>query len=189
MSQAVFFFGGFQASQQHVDAWRQSAKQQKPAIDFHAFPWPAGVTKADDRSAIEGFKRHGVRDAVIGDIQGADADTIFIVGHSSGCAIANDVDANLKDTQHIALVSLDGFRPSAAQLDRDTTQVWGAICEGVTSLHFPAMSQRRREVYTATGCKLMWPLHFSLVNTNARDGQVTGTGDGYADCKANLCFL
>ncbi|HZF34226.1 MAG TPA: hypothetical protein VE914_10530, partial [Candidatus Angelobacter sp.] len=110
MSQAVFFFGGYHASEPDIDAWLRSARVQKPTVEFIGFPWPKGAHAGAD-SAVKTFSKHGKYDSVIDDIQGNGADTIFIVGHSSGCAIANAVDAGLEWTENIVLVALDGFTP------------------------------------------------------------------------------
>jgi hypothetical protein len=53
---------------------------------------------------------------VIKKIEDSHADNIYIVGHSSGCAIANKVNSLLKgDHKNITLVDLDGFAPSGDQ--------------------------------------------------------------------------
>ena len=128
MKQAVFYFGGYQASEHDIAVWLRSARAQQPRVEFIGFPWTGGASARAD-SAVKTFSKHGKYDLVIDDIQGNGADTIFIVGHSSGCAIANAVDAGLEWTENIVLVALDGFTPNKYQLDRDTTQVWGARCD------------------------------------------------------------
>ena len=188
MSQAVFYFGGYLASHGDIEAWLRSARVQKPTVEFIGFPWPKGASSGAD-SAVKTFSKGGKYDSVIDDIQGNGADTIYIVGHSSGCAIANAVDAGLEYTNHIVLVALDGFTPNDDQLDRNTTQVWGAICDGVRSRNFPGIAKGRRKIYTAKNCKSEWALHFSLVNAAARDGLVDSVTKGYAKCQANLLFL
>lgn len=188
MSVAVFFFGGFLASAHDIDAWVRSAKAQKPTVEFIGFPWPKGASSGA-ASAVRTFSQRGRYDSVIDDIQGNDADKIYIVGHSSGCAIANAVHAGLEYIGHHVLVALDGFTPNADQLDEETTQVWGAVCEGVHSRNFPGHVKGRRRIYPAKNCKTMWALHFSLVNAAATDRLVTSISKGYANCQANLCFL
>ena len=189
MSQAVFYFGGYLASQLNIDAWVRTAKQQKPSVEFIGFPWPKGASSGDE-SAVNTFRKAGTYDSVIKNIQNNRADTIYIVGHSSGCAIANAVDASLKSTDKIVLVALDGFTPNAKQLDRETTQVWGAVCDGVHSRNYPKSSLKgRRRIYTAHYCKTQWALHFSLVNAAATDSSVHNVATGYANCQANLLFL
>jgi hypothetical protein len=142
MSRAVFYFGGYHASDLDIDAWLRSARAQKPAVEFIGFPWPKGASSGA-HSAVKTFSKHGKYASVIGDIQGNGADTIFIVGHSSGCAIANAADAGLKSTEDIVLVALDGFTPNHDQLDRETTQVWGATCDGVNSRNLTRNSSSR----------------------------------------------
>jgi len=188
MSAAVFYFGGYLASEHDIDAWLRSARAQKPTVEFIGFPWPKGASSGAD-SAVRTFSRGGKYDSVIDDIQSNGADKIYIVGHSSGCAIANAVHAGLEYIGHHVLVALDGFTPSALQLDEETTQVWGAVCDGVRSRNFPGLVKGRRRIYTAKNCKSEWALHFSLVNANATDRLVTSISKGYANCQANLCFL
>ena len=193
MKESVYFFGGFLASQLDIDKWLNSARTLKPAVEFIGFPWPKGTARPDADSAVKGFSKGGRLDAVIDHIQGNDADKIYIVGHSSGCAIANAVHAGLEYVGHHALVVLDGFGPNDAQLDEELTQVWGATCEGETSMNFPGLANGRRRIYKATNCKKKWPLHFSLVNTNSSDANkelVDGDlSKGYLNCRANLGFL
>src|SRR5215471_5225671 len=132
MKVAVFFFGGFLASPLDIDKWLRSARTLKPtSFEFIGFPWPRGAS-ADAAGAVKGFTHGGKLDSVIDDIQGNDADKIYIVGHSSGCAIANAVHAGLEYVGHHVLVALDGFKPNDDQLEDEKTQVWGAMCEGKT---------------------------------------------------------
>lgn len=192
MSETVFYFGGFLASQPDINAWVRSAKEQKPTVEFIGFPWPKGASSGA-ASAVRTFSQGGRYDSVIDDIQSNGGDKIYIVGHSSGCAIANAVYAGLEYIGHHVLVALDGFTPSALQLDEETTQVWGAMCDGVQSRNFPGLVKGRRRIYYAKNCKSQWPLHFSLVNTNASDANKALVGGdlskGYTDCRANLCFM
>jgi pimeloyl-ACP methyl ester carboxylesterase len=200
MSVAVFYFGGFQASQPDIDGWLRSARLQKPDVIFRGFPWPSGVpakgpiakTLRDDGrlaamvKAIEQFEKdqNGKTDKL---------EKIFLVGHSSGGAIANAVDADLNVDADVALVVLDGSMPSDSQLARDDTQVWGATCAGQQSRNFPGNAKGRGRVFQATNCKKEWPLHFSVVNTNASDANaklVAGDlSQGYVNCRTNLMFL
>jgi hypothetical protein len=188
MSNAVFFFGGYHATQDDIDSWLRSARRQKPVVEFVGFPWPAD-TGADAAGAVKGFKKGGKFDSAVKGIEENKADTIYVVGHSSGCAIANAVDAALKKIDNIVLVALDGFGPSDKQLDRTATQVWGAECGHVKSRNFPRFDKGRRRVHHATDCKTMWALHFSLANAAAKDHLVHSIRTGYARCEANLSFL
>ena len=168
----------------------RSAKQQKPAVKFIGFPWPSDAPKSDGDIAVKILRKNGKLDSAIKDIEGTKADTIYIVGHSSGCAIANAVDAGVYSDTHIVLVALDGYRPSDSQVDRGDTQVWGAKgANGETSLRFPSLPKGRR-IYPAKTQKTKWALHFSLVNTNVKADLVnTEIAKGYDDCQANLSFL
>src|SRR5438874_1394602 len=114
MKKVVYFFGGQDATQPQVDSWVKSAQVQEPTIDFFGFAWPTfghGSTSV----AIDTIKKTQPYKDMVAALVAAKADMYYIVGHSSGCAIANDVDANLKDTSKVTLVSLDGFKPSKEQ--------------------------------------------------------------------------
>jgi hypothetical protein len=188
MTNHALFFGGYHASQADVNAWLDSAKAQQPEVEFEAFPWPPGAA-SDDKSAVAGFTKSGLKQ-VIADIESSGADQIYIVGHSSGCAIANAVDSGLKGHSNVVLVALDGFVPDGKQLGRQSTQCWGAVRGDAKSRNYDSMKKSRRlHVYTATDCKTMWALHFSLVNAAANDKVVTSIRTGYAECKANLVWL
>jgi thioesterase domain-containing protein len=195
MSTSVFFFGGYNATQTHVDAWVKSAKAQKAAIDFNGFPWPNyGDGSTDD--AITTFKKSDEYKSMVATIEASSAGPIYIVGHSSGCAIANSVNTDLKekDTKKVALVALDGFKPSAKQRNRPSTQVWGAYFgdlnakDVVKSKNFPE-GVAGAKFFPAT-VKTFWALHFSLVNTATTDKKPATTIEtGYAQCNANLVWL
>ena len=161
MSVAVFFFGGFKASQSDIDRWLRSARLQKPQVIFRGFPWPSGASAKDD-IAIKTLRRDGRLAEMVRAIEQFEKDqnsktdkleTIFLVGHSSGCAIANAVDVDLNVDADVALVALDGFRPSDSQLARDNTQVWGATCDGQQARNFPGNAKGRGRVFQATNCK------------------------------------
>ena len=96
---------------------------------------------------------------------------------------------SLKDTSKVVLVALDGFTPDPDQLKRSSTQVWGAVCDGVKSKNYPGLSGGRRKIYQATDCKTKWALHFSLVNAAATDKLVQSIATGYFKCEANLVWL
>jgi hypothetical protein len=186
----VFYFGGFQASQPDIDKWLRSARFQKPAVKFIAFPWLGGATDPDGDRAVEMLRKSGKLASIIKDVEATKAETIFIVGHSSGCAIANAVDAGENSDTHIVLVALDGYRPSDTQVDRGDTQVWGAKgAKGEKSLRFPKPEKGRR-VFPAQTQRTEWALHFSLVNTSVKADLSGGEIDkGYENCSANLSFL
>ncbi len=124
MSTSVFFFGGFKANADNMKVWLDTARAQKSKVDFNAFPYPDAGPK--DKDAVAAFKQlKSVADA----ITKSKADLIYIVGHSSGCAIANAVDDALKDHSKIALVTLDGYVPDEKQRGRKSTQLWSAKCD------------------------------------------------------------
>jgi hypothetical protein len=192
MSTSVLFFGGYNATENQVKSWVASAQGLRSDVDFRGFPWPSGAA-SDDRSAVAGFRNAGLFKAAVKAVEASTAETVYLVGHSSGCAIANAVDEAFKDHDKIVLVSLDGFAPSKGQLARPSTQVWAAECEGVKSRNYHKGLKGRLKVYPATDCKTMWALHFSVVNTSANDADVPdvkgGWKNGYVNCRANLCWL
>jgi hypothetical protein len=189
-SEVVFYFGGFLASPSDIEKWLRSARLQKPAVKFFGFPWPSGAVDSDGDKAVDMLRKSGKLASFIKDIEATKADTIFIVGHSSGCAIANAVDAGVYSDTHIVLVALDGYRPSESQVDRGDTQVWGAKgAKGEPSLRFPK-SDKGRRIFPAKTQRTEWALHFSLVNTNVKaDLTRSEIAKGYDDCQANLSFL
>jgi basic membrane lipoprotein Med (substrate-binding protein (PBP1-ABC) superfamily) len=191
MSTCVLFFGGYKATHTDMKVWLGSARAQKPDLLFDAFAWPRGAG-ADASSAVTTFTKAGHYKSAISSLESSGADLIYIVGHSSGCAIANAVDRGLKDHANVVLVALDGFGPDRKQLARSSTQVWAAECDGVTSRNYKALKGAvggRLKVYTASSCKTSWALHFSLVNAAANDSAVQSIATGYAQCRANLVWL
>ena len=214
MSTYVIFFGGWRATPADMQAWQGSAKAQRKDVDFDAIPWPSGAA-SDAKSAVSAFKnkKTGRYKSVIDDIhaiqyanaQSANASKIYIVGHSSGCAIANAVDADITNHSDVMLVALDGFVPGPKQLARQNTQVWAAkafpipfLDEGISRNYTNlknAVGSRLQVYFAAPGCTTEWALHFSLVNSAANDKIVTGTNSreivatGYTQCIANLVWL
>ncbi|MFO1327188.1 MAG: hypothetical protein U1F56_07505 [Rubrivivax sp.] len=191
MSTSVFYFGGYKASQTDMNLWLASARAQQPDVAFSAWPWPAG-TRSDDVSAAAGARKAGIVKAALAAIGQSGADKVYIVGHSSGCAIANAVDDELKDHERVALVALDGFSPGRGQLARASTQVWAAECDGVVTANHPWLLKAvgsRLKVWQATDCKRAWALHFSVVNAASSDRTVTKVEQGYANCRTNLMWL
>jgi hypothetical protein len=191
MSAWVLFFGGYKATRTDVNVWCASAKAQKPDITFDGYPWPSGA-KSDAVSAVSTFKQAGSYAQALGIIRECATDCVYLVGHSSGCAIANAVDRGLKDTSNVILVALDGFLPSRAQLARPSTQVWAAVCGKARSRNHDALKNAiggRLKVYQATDCFDSWSLHFSVVNSAANDRAVTSIASGYAQCRANLRWM
>jgi hypothetical protein len=182
----VVFFGGFQSSQLDMERWLDSAENQRNDVRFDAFPFP-DIPKSGDDDAVNGFKDF---DEAIKKIEDSPADKIYIVGHSSGCAIANEVNARVKrDHKNITLVDLDGFAPSGDQIKGATVQAWSAEGDGGRG-HSVNWAKGKR-MYTASSATEAWSLHFSLVNTAATDAITKDNykNKGYAGCIANLCWL
>lgn len=188
MSTTVFYFGGFNASQNDIDSWVRSARQQKPTVDFIGFKWESGTKSWPADVVVKGAKASGQYKAALEAIQACKAETVYLVGHSSGCAVSNALDRELKD-ERINLVALDGFSPDDDQLKKAGTQVWGAICGKIKSKNFPGPSRGRRRIYEAVNCTELWSLHFSVVNEASADGKVRNVATGYLNCKANMGFL
>ncbi len=207
MGAYVIFFGGFKASIPNVKAWKASAEKQRTGVLFDSYPYPDASADGDD--AVKVFKKattHGFTEA-IKKIQDSKSDKIFIVGHSSGCAVANAVDAQVKDHKNIVLVALDGYLPSREQLDRPSTQVWVAESGIGKSLHHDGLIDNIKEynrkakvpqtvhIHTASpDCTMTWALHFSLVNLLSSNILVGNTSakavaHGYDNCNANLAWL
>jgi len=187
MSIYVVFFGGYKASKTDMELWLTSARKQRDDVVFDAFPYPEGAGYKDT-NAVDGFRKQF--DGVIKKIEASGADTLYIVGHSSGCAIANELNSRLEgDHSHITLVTLDGFRPTAGQIKKSNTQVWSAVGAGGkgTSLNWSSSATP----YTATSATNKWSLHFSLVNTAVTDAIKSHDDitDGYAGCMSNLRWL
>jgi hypothetical protein len=192
MSAYVLFFGGYHATLTDINVWSASAKAQKADVTFDCYPWPSGAG-AGAQSAIAAFTKAGSYAQAIATVHECASDLIYLVGHSSGCAIANAVDRGLKDTSKVILVALDGFAPSRAQLARPSTQVWAAECGHAKSRNHDGLKNAvggRLKIYKATHCRHSpWALHFSVVNSAASDKAVTSIATGYAHCRANLCWM
>lgn len=186
MTILVVFFGGFQSSQPDIDKWLDSARKQRSDVQFEAFPFP-DIPKAGDKDAVNGFKHFA---EVLKKIEDSHADKIYIVGHSSGCAIANHMNSLLKgDHKNITLVDLDGFSPSGGQIKKSTVEAWSA--QGNGGRGHSVNWANGKKMYTAASATKPWSLHFSLVNTAATDTitQHNYKTKGYAGCIANLAWL
>jgi hypothetical protein len=187
MSIYVVFFGGYHASQPDMALWKTSAEKQRDDVKFDAFPYPDHANPGD-KSAVNGFMKQF--DGVIKKIEDSGADTLFIVGHSSGCAIANKLNSLLEgDHSHITLVDLDGFAPSADQIKKSSAQAWSA--EGGGGKGKSLNWAKGNKKFIAANATQAWSLHFSLVNTAATDAITKDNyrSKGYAGCIANLCWL
>src|SRR5258708_20873886 len=186
MAILVVFFGGFQSSQIDMDLWLANATKQQKDVHFEAFPFP-NIRKSGDADAVNGFKQF---DAAIKIIEDSHADKIFIVGHSSGCAIANEVNSRFGGyPKNVTLVDLDGFAPQPKQIKGSTVQAWFAVGPGGKGKSKNHSLGRIK--FTAAQATQPWSLHFSLVNKAATDDitQDNYKTEGYAGCIANLDFL
>jgi len=201
MSTFVLYFGGWLASLPDVKAWMASARHQSPGVTFDAYPYPAN-TSSDGGEAVTNFTAAGDLAQAVKKVQSSNADTIYIVGHSSGCAIANAVDAHVKDHTRTILVALDGYCPSTAQLARPGTQVWVAESRLGKSLHYDDLKQSVNDYdlknkdwvwvnihHAPADCTTKLALHFALVNLSSSDDLVQSIPAGYKNCKANLSFI
>jgi hypothetical protein len=195
----VVFFGGFRSHQQDMDQWTSSAQKQRGDVTFDAYPYPQDVDSSEAH-AVEGFSKKF--DGLIKKIQDFGPDTLYIAGHSSGCAIANELFSRFKGSHsQIILVDLDGFPPSRDQeksppnpKQTRTVQAWHAIGAGGIgqSKNCPGNCPRlTKYIFHAPFATNRWSLHFSLVNSAATDDVKEKTYEkmGYAGCVANLCWL
>jgi ABC-type branched-subunit amino acid transport system substrate-binding protein len=198
MSVDVFFIGGYNAKQIHINWWKQSAQQQaQPGIGFKGFPWPDGVVSSPATAVVQGWRDKRQFQPVVDAVQASQADFIYIVGHSSGCAVANAVDNALSNTSKIVLVALDGFPPDEDQRKRPSTQVWSAVNPLHPAVQFARnykklkalLGSELHEYRAKDDCTSTWALHFSLVNSAATDTLVQGVETGYNKCEANLIWM
>jgi hypothetical protein len=194
MSVYVVFFGGWKASKIQMEQWVSSAKNICGGdVGYDAFPYPDGAGSGET-AAVSGFKKYA---EVTKKIRDSGAAMTYIVGHSSGCAIANEVNSRIEgDHSNLTLVDLDGFAPSPDQVKNSSLQVWSAEgAKGGKSLHHDDWGtySSQLQVYTAASATNKWSLHFSLVNTAATDAIKSSSDEdlekGYAGCIANLCWL
>ena len=190
----VIFFGGFLASWDDMDKWLRSARSQRPDVAFDAYPYMGG--DSGRASTIDSF--NPMYDSVIRSIKlikESGAPQIFIVGHSSGSAIAEELDHRLKDLERTRLVVLDGFPPLySKQLVR--TEAWSAKSGDNPSRNYVDLHNWFGDALKChkakKDCTNSWALHFSLVNLAANDRDIEDghhIGNGYKDCIANLDWL
>ena len=183
MSMHIYFFGGYRSTLEDVEAWRRSAIAQIPDMPVTAFPYPEGAT------AGAPLERWHQSSDIAQQIKAEGAFAI-IVGHSSGCAIANEVAAHVLALGYanMKVIALDGFRPSDNLLALPGSAVWSAECQGTCSLNYNGLQACANfKVYKAR-VRQQWPLHFSLVNTNVSD-DFASISEGYHRCAANLEVL
>jgi|SRR5215469_14562303 len=183
----VVFFGGYLADQLAINQWLASATTQRNDIAFDAYPYPDGVDWKRPH-AVAGFEKKF--DGAIKKIKDSHADKIYIVGHSSACAIADELNSRIEgDHKNITLSDLDGFAPRPEQIKGATVNAWSA--EGPGGKGQSVNWDADHIIYHAAHATQPWSLHFSLVNTAATDAITADNYDkkGYAGCIANLAFL
>lgn len=182
----VILFGGFLARTEDMLAWQASASEQRRDATFGVYPWPSGVP-AD--TPLQHWSRGNEIAALLK--RNATQSPHILVGHSSGCALANSVAYCLLDLSvDFFLVALDGFRPGRLLIERAQTSCWSATCDGIKSRNYGALeSAPQFHVYEARDARTEWALHFSLVNSNSTDATVHAISDGYKNCVANLCWM
>lgn len=194
----VYFFGGFRATEDNMRSWRSSAAQQRPDVTFKTYPYPPNAPDSPAERVAGAFKE---MDKVVKEIDDSSADVVYVVGHSSGCAISNEVQRRLKRAGKVKLVCLDGFGPDADQRKLSSTQVWVADSAGGENssntpyLDVPAY-QKAGIVHHhhASMAGIPKSLHFSLVNSVVSDdmirlGKRLWWSHGYDNCVANLAWL
>jgi hypothetical protein len=180
----VYFFGGYRSTVADVEAWGKSLEAKVPGATAIVFPYPHGA------SARDPLAEWGYSQDIAMHILGRSNQPCIIVGHSSGCAIANDVASVALDlgAENFKLIALDGFRPSHELLSLPETTVWSAECNGVRSFNYDHLSSCQEfRVYYAEVTE-QWPLHFSLLNVNVSD-EYGDLEHGYRNCEANVEVL
>jgi hypothetical protein len=177
----VYFFGGYRSTVADVQSWGKSLEAKVPGATAIVFPYPPGASASDP------LVEWGCSRDIAMQILARTNEPCIIVGHSSGCAIANDV-ANVAldlGAKNFKLIALDGFRPSQELLSLPGTTVWSAECNGARSLNYDDLSSCKQfRAYHAEVTE-QWPLHFSLVNVNVSD-EYGELEHGYRKCEANV---
>src|SRR5690242_7002335 len=101
----VYFFGGYRSTDADVQAWGRSVEAKVPGAPAVVYPYPPGASAGDP------LAEWGRSQEIATEILERTNEQYIIVGHSSGCAIANDV-ANIAldlGAKNFKLIALDGF--------------------------------------------------------------------------------
>jgi len=192
----IFYFGGYEATTAEVDLWQKSALAQTGGdYQFNVYPYPAGASSSAS-SAIKGFGQGNINVLAKEIIDNASTQFI-IVGHSSGCAIADAIAAGViaqasTTVLNVRLVVLDGFLPSSEVKEKMPYKCYSAYDDGHYSLNWSAMKTCGNNfvpLETPYCGSDIWCLHFSLVNSAATSSIVKTIPEGYTDCVANLAWL
>ncbi len=190
MTDVLWFFGGYKSTFADMTLWKASVDHQNIVPYVTAFAYPADAN-ANAESAVSHFKSH---DDIVNRLNNLEEYTFVIVGHSSGCAIANEIAfrAYHKGYKNFRLICLDGFAPHPVLFENKKVQVWSAKCGDTVSLNYKALIKVAGpyfHTYYTKDCYDKWALHFSLVNKSASDNLVRTITDGYKHCVANLEWL
>ena len=188
----IFYFGGYRSTHDDVVAWKNSLEDKLTKLLYVApqvtvFHYPDGASAGNPLAQW----RHQSTEWIIQQME--DSLNNMIVGHSSGCAIANDVAEHaLFEGKKFRLIALDGFCPNDKLLALPGTRVWSAanMTVGKYSLNFWALKARANHCFCVYQTKVeeKWPLHFSLVNLNVDDDHIQ-LAEGYRNCDTNLQVL
>jgi len=161
----VFFFGGYGSTWGDVDAWGTSFEGKVSGSSVTRIPYPGDATAGDPLNVWNEDRSEHVAQAIK-----ACRDAVVIIGHSSGCAIANDVAKHARTRGcSFKLVALDGFCPSEDLLALPDTSVWSAMFEDeIRSLNYDGLKAKAGNKFRVykSNVSAMWPLHFSLINLN-----------------------
>ena len=183
----VFFFGGYGSTWGDVDAWGTSFEGKVSGSSVTRIPYPGDATAGDPLNVWNEDRSEHVAQAIK-----ACRDAVVIIGHSSGCAIANDVAKHARTRGcSFKLIALDGFCPSEDLLALPDTSVWSAMFENeIRSLNYDGLKAKAGNKFRVykSNVSAMWPLHFSLINLNVVNAYHAIT-DGYRNCDANLAVL
>lgn len=190
----VLFFGGYGASPEQMSCWEKGARAQNSYASyiFQAVAYPEG--SASDMASVLKAGELIVKKWA-DEINLHPERKYFIVGHSSGAALANRVAELVARPQQIELVDLDGFAASASlQKKAKTTCVYAVqTVTGMQSRNAISMKEacRLSHAYKDSKCQTPWCLHFSLVNTQVAPS-LSGADfkkNGYLGCGTNLDWL
>jgi hypothetical protein len=188
----VYFFGGYLSTHDDVVSWKRSVELVS-GVSATVWHYPEGASAGDPLAVWDSS-------TAVARMMLAAGGPALVVSHSSGVCIANDVAMKARGLGFVdfSFVALDGGPVSGVLLGLSSTQLWSAVGgNGAHSLNYGAMrsyadhvgkSGAQFHIYWAGGVSMRWPIHFSLVNTNASDA-ASGITDGYRDCAANLTVL
>jgi hypothetical protein len=192
----AMYFGGYKSTQSEINLWTQSAEAQLgTSYKLMTYPYPTGASSGAS-SAIANFGQSNI-DNLAEEIVSNPSISYTVVGHSSGCAIADAVAERVTTLQsgkipNLKLIVLDGFLPSAVVMNAVNYKCYSAYDRSTTSLNWSAMQNCGANFVSlqAPNCgREVWCLHFSLVNSAATASTVQTIPEGYNNCKANLAWL